>query len=133
MLEHIGDVLPRYSTYAILFPYHIPAQKALKAVYLQILQFVTHAMNILTKSSGRTFAKATWTSFDENFQESVVQLRRHRELVEDEAKLASMIEQMKEKQRAEDERCRAAKSRKQVEYLEAVISDDEKRRTSKIN
>jgi predicted hydrocarbon binding protein len=126
MLERISDVLPRYSTYGTLFRPHAPLQKALEAVYLQILKFIAQAMKMLTKSSGRTIAKAAWKSFGEDFQGSILQLRRYRELVEDEAKLASMIEQMREKEQAEAERRRAAESRKKIERLETIVTDQEK-------
>ncbi|KAF2689053.1 hypothetical protein K458DRAFT_123267 [Lentithecium fluviatile CBS 122367] len=126
MLERIGDVLPRYSTYATLFGSRAPLRNALEAVCLQILKFVAHAMKVLTCASGRTIIKSAWKSFEEAFRDSILQLRRSRELVEDEAKLASMIEQMQEKERAEQERRRAAESRKKVERLEMIVTEQEK-------
>jgi hypothetical protein len=126
MLERIGDVLPRYSTYASLFKSHAPLRKALQAVYLQILKFIARAMKILTSSSARVVVKTACKSFDEAFQDSIMHLRRYRELVEDEAKLASMIEQMKEREQAGSERRHAAISRERVERLETIVTGQDK-------
>jgi hypothetical protein len=85
-------------------------------------------MKILQNSSGHTIAKAAWKSFDEAFQESVEQLRRYRELLEDEARLAIMVEQIQEREKAEAERRSAAESRNKVEYLESILTKQEKSR-----
>jgi hypothetical protein len=83
-------------------------------------------MKILQNSSGHTIAKAAWKSFDEAFQ--VEQLRRYRELLEDEARLAIMVEQIQEREKAEAERRSAAESRNKVEYLESILTKQEKSR-----
>lgn len=70
--------------------------------------------------------KTTWRSFDKEFEECISRMRRYRDLVEDEARLASTILQVKESELAQVERKRAAESRKKVERLELVISEQSK-------
>lgn len=46
MLARIGDVLPRFNAYALLFQTHANVRQALTAVYLDIIEFCTAAKRI---------------------------------------------------------------------------------------
>ena len=118
MLERVGDALPRYETYEELFASHEPLQEALSAVYLEILLFFAHAKKVFSKSTFRVFPQAVWGSFNRSFDLSLRRLERLRDLVEDEAKVASMIE-------AKEERELAAGGRRKVEQLKHTVDTRE--------
>lgn len=120
MLERIGDVLPRYSTYSKLLDFHAPLQSALQDAHGQIIVFFVRAKSVLSLSPARILLRTLRGSFDKAFEDCMSQLRRYRELVEDESKLASVILQVEENKRAEEERSRANQSRRQVERLELL-------------
>lgn len=126
MLERIGDLLPRYGTYVKLLSFHKPLQQGLQDIYLEIIQFFFRAKCHLTKSPIRTALELAMRSFDNIFADSITQLRRYKELVEEEAKLASTILQIQETVKAEEERKRAESNRRRVERLE-VIADKRSR------
>jgi ankyrin repeat protein len=132
MLERIGDVLPRYCTYSSMFSKHAPVQNALLSAYLHIITFLMGAKKLFSKSSFRLLSKAMWKSFESEFTTSIEQLRRYRKLVEDEARLASMIESMEERKEAGEERLRmkqerelAAESRERVKEIKDTIGNQE--------
>jgi hypothetical protein len=126
MLERIGDLLPRYGTYVKLLAFHNPLQQALMDVYLEIIRFSFRARCHLTKSPLRMVLKMSMRSFENIFDDSVSQLRRFRELVEEEAKVASTILQIQETAKAEKERERADVNRRRVEKLEAIADQRNK-------
>ncbi|KAF1997941.1 ankyrin, partial [Amniculicola lignicola CBS 123094] len=120
MFERISDIIPRFSTYAKILPHHTPLRNALSAAYLEILQFITRAKSVFPKSSFRVLMATTWKSFDRTFESSVSNIRRYRELVEDEARLAAMLDQLQENKSAREERDRAAECRAKIEKLETI-------------
>lgn len=122
MLEHISDVLPRYGTYSVLFGKHVPLQNALSSTYLQIITFCINARRIFARKIS-TFSKMLWKPFDEEFGGTLDKFRRYRQLVEDEARLAHMIESMEEREESSKERARMAKERKLAEESRNVIND----------
>ncbi|KAF2259080.1 hypothetical protein CC78DRAFT_548649 [Lojkania enalia] len=121
MLDQIGDLLPRYITYSNLLQSHPPLHVWLKKTYLIFIRFVVRAKEIFTRSSIRHLAKG-WASFDTEFESLRAQLRRCRENVEEEVKLATVKIQTEENERAQKERELAAESRKKVENLELILS-----------
>ncbi len=76
-----------------------------------IITFLMDAKKIFSKSTFRLLSKAIWKSFDSDFEISIEQLRRYRKLVEDEARLASMLESMEERREAGEERERMKQER----------------------
>ncbi|ORY06230.1 ankyrin repeat-containing domain protein [Clohesyomyces aquaticus] len=128
MLEQIAAVLPRYSTYSVLLKDHESLQKALRATYLQILLFMTKAKTILTKSSIRMLLSATWKSFTRDFESTIKRIGECRKLVEDEARLASIVEQMREASKAEEERTRAIECRSRVDSMITVNNKGDAKR-----
>lgn len=126
MLERIGDLLPRYETYVKLLAFHKPLQQALMDVYLEIIRFSFRARCHLTKSPLRIVLQMSMRSFENIFDDSVSKLRRFRELVEEEAKVASTILQIQEMAQAEKERERADVNRRRVEKLEAIADQRNK-------
>jgi hypothetical protein len=132
MLERIGDVLPRYCTYSTMFIKHVPLQTALSQLYFYIITFLMDAKKALTKSSFQMSLKIIWKTFDGQFESSIEQFRRYRDLVEDEAKLAMMIESMEERKEAgaerdrmKDERKLAAESRMNIEDIKQLVRNQE--------
>lgn len=118
-LEHIGDVLPRYSTYAKLLQFHAPLQQALHGAYVQMLLFFIDAKTFLAKSSLSLIIGSLLRPFESDFEDYLNQMRRFRELIDAESHTASMILQVKETEKAAEERQRAEENRRRVEKLEA--------------
>jgi hypothetical protein len=67
--------------------------------------------------------QSTKRSFEKDFEDCISQTRRYRDLVEAEAKTASIILQVQETERAEEERRRAEYGRKQLERLESLAEE----------
>ncbi|KAI9771740.1 MAG: hypothetical protein M1839_002755 [Geoglossum umbratile] len=122
MLERIGCVLPRYSTYSRLFSKHRPLRQALSSAYLQILTFLTRAKEIFSKSSFRVLSMALWKPFDEEFETLVERLRQSGKEVEDEARLAGMIEMVKEGVLAAEGRRKSDEVKSIIETREQVTN-----------
>ena len=132
MLGRIGDVLPRYCTYSSMFSKHTPLQNALSSAYLHIITFLMDSKKIFSKSTFRLLSKAIGKSFDSDFEISIEQLRRYRKLVEDEARLAGMLESMEDRREAGEERERmkqerelAAESREKVKEIQDTMESRE--------
>ena len=92
MLQHIGDVLPRYYVYQELFSDHQQLQDALCEVYSEIISFICHAQRFFSQPSTTVLAKSIWKTFDEEFERSRNQLRRCSEKIEDDANLVLKAE-----------------------------------------
>ncbi|PGH23481.1 hypothetical protein AJ80_02435 [Polytolypa hystricis UAMH7299] len=122
MLEHIGDVLPRYGTYSVLFSKREPLQNALCSTYLQIITFCMDARRILAKRKRRSFLGSLWKPFDQEFGDTLAELRRFRRLVEEEARVAYMIESKEEMTESAQERIKMEEERKLAEESRKVIS-----------
>ncbi len=92
MLQQIADVLPRYRTYTQLFSKHEPLQEAVSQVHSAVRTFVSKASEVYDSSSG-VIQRAAWQTFDQKFESSLNQLRKHAKNVEEEAHVAHMIEE----------------------------------------
>lgn len=65
---------------------------AIFQVYRVVTAFVDHARTVF-QSTGRVFRKSVWKEFDEEFEDTLNDLRRLSETVEDEVQTAHMIEE----------------------------------------
>jgi hypothetical protein len=111
MLERVGDVLPRYSTYSSMFCKHTRLQDVLSLAYFHIITFLMDAKRMFSKQSFRLLSRVLWKSFDSDFETSIEKLRRYRKFVEDEARLASMVESQAERREAAEDRKRMQQKR----------------------
>ncbi|KAK6334822.1 hypothetical protein TWF718_010268 [Orbilia javanica] len=118
MFERIGDVLPRFDSYAKLFPSHRYLLHALSLAYLDILLFCTAAkkvflegrnkyskkINQLLPPSLKVGMKLLWRPFEIQFGQFMENFRRHKANVEREALSAHMIESSEEREAQTEER-----------------------------
>ncbi|KAK6526491.1 hypothetical protein TWF694_005075 [Orbilia ellipsospora] len=142
MFERIGDVLPRFGSYAKLFPSEKYLLHALSLVYIDILQFCTSAKQVFLKAreskparasfsfspSTKTAIKLAWKPFEKQFGDVMGRFRRHKANVEREAGLAHMIEASKERAAQADER-RLQQSGRSIVLQQKI--DEEARRKKK--
>ncbi|KAF2279072.1 uncharacterized protein EI97DRAFT_484903 [Westerdykella ornata] len=97
MLASIGDALPRFQIYEILFRNHERLLKAISTAYLDVLRFCVKAKQFfghgkklpLPMSIG---CRGLWKPFRQEFDKYMSDFRKHRKHVEKEASLAHMIE-----------------------------------------
>src|SRR5262245_57628518 len=92
MLQHIGDVLPRYCEYQELFRDRQPLQDSLCKIYSEIVSFISRANGFFSQPKAAILAKSAWKRFDSEFEVLLNQLRRWSGNVEAEANVALMIE-----------------------------------------
>ncbi|KAK6359991.1 hypothetical protein TWF696_001112 [Orbilia brochopaga] len=146
MFERIGDVLPRFNTYAQLFASRAYLLHSLSLVYLDILQFCTAAKQVfldskqskigssskaLFPSSSRTMSKLLWKPFEKQFGDIMDRFRRHKENVEREAMLSHMIESSEERKAQADER-KLQKAERNL-ALQKQLEDEARRRGERWN
>ncbi|EPS38865.1 hypothetical protein H072_7365 [Dactylellina haptotyla CBS 200.50] len=139
MFERIGDVLPRFSSYAKLFPNEAYLLHALSLVYIDILEFCTAAKQVFLKGrdaknksgvfspSAKLAIKLIWKLFEKQFGDVMDRFRRHKANVEKEAGLSHMIEASRERQAQEDER-RLQQSERSI-MLRQRIEEESRRKT----
>ncbi|KAK6502864.1 hypothetical protein TWF481_007904 [Arthrobotrys musiformis] len=117
MFERIGDVLPRFDSYAKLFPSQAYLLHALSLVYLDILLFCAASKQVFLegrkkyKKTNKIFSpslkvgmKLLWKPFEAQFGHFMDNFRRHKANVEREAGLAHMIESSREREAQGQER-----------------------------
>ncbi|CAO2647534.1 Nn.00g084560.m01.CDS01 [Neocucurbitaria sp. VM-36] len=97
MLAQIGDALPRYRIYQVLFANHERLLLALSDAYLNILKFCVSTKDFFLQAKRSMIPmsivlKSAWKSFRYDFDLNMVAVRKHSKKVEKEAALAHMIE-----------------------------------------
>ncbi|KAJ4358816.1 hypothetical protein N0V95_002738 [Ascochyta clinopodiicola] len=96
-LAQIGDILPRFRVYEILFNNHERVLVALSAVYLDLLRFCVVTKNFFAKERKSLIPlsivlKGAWKNHLPHFDQYMVAFRTHSKRLEKEAKVAHMIE-----------------------------------------
>jgi len=128
MFSRIGDVLPRFRVYELLFPNHERLRQALSDAYLDIISFCIDVKNVFSKASNSSSMKRAisfkilWKPLSSRFEEYLAQFRRHRQNVEKEAGLSHMLEARQAWDLARAER--AVQKQEAEKVMNAKILDD---------
>lgn len=117
MLQQIADVLPRYHIYDQLFSKHEPVQRAISQAYSAIMTFVFQATKVF-QSSSTVLRSSLWETFEQKFEGSLDQLRKHTESVERAADVAHMIEESKARDDLNNVKTELACVRAQLDRLQ---------------
>ncbi|KAL9079932.1 MAG: hypothetical protein Q9157_001224 [Trypethelium eluteriae] len=109
MFSRIGDNLPRFRVFELLFPSHERLLMALSDVYLDLLNFCVEAKETFGRVANARISwlislRMTWKPFQIRFASYLEKFRQHTEHVEKEAQLAHMIESKKAREAEEVDR-----------------------------
>ncbi|KAK3386039.1 hypothetical protein B0H63DRAFT_190945 [Podospora didyma] len=120
MLQRIADILPRYQIYDQLFGHHSRLRDAIAELYGEVQEFVCHAKDVF-ESSLKVFRKSVWKTFDEEFEDTLVQIRRCSDIIEAEADAAHMIEQDKSREKISQTLVELSCVRNELQELKMAI------------
>ncbi|KAM3072408.1 hypothetical protein ACMFMG_009211 [Clarireedia jacksonii] len=120
ILQRIVDSLARYTNYEILFKNHLETQRAIGALYCDLIDLCTRVVRFHSRSS----ISAVFVSFDKEFQQVSSNISHHATQI-DWAANAANIEEAK-KARELEEQARQASTRAEVQkwLSPANVQDD---------
>lgn len=124
MFAQIGDALPRFREYEMLFPGHERLRQALCNAYLIILEFCIDAKSVFVdarkKPIGRVTFKGVWKTFTKDFDRTyLAKFRSYQSILEKEAGLCHMVE-WKQAQALQEQEKKAKKRRKLLALLSGI-------------
>ncbi|KAL9111362.1 MAG: hypothetical protein Q9227_004239 [Pyrenula ochraceoflavens] len=90
--EQIGENMPLLERYRDLFKDNPHVQRALAAIYDDILEFHRKALRLFSRPTWKQLFRSTWSDFKTSFQHIVNDLRRHKDLIESEANIVEYQE-----------------------------------------
>ncbi|KAL7267231.1 hypothetical protein RUND412_010191 [Rhizina undulata] len=122
--EDIGQNLPRFDQYSKFYNENERIQEVIAMIYVDIMEFHRKALKFFQKRAWKTVFLSLWTTFDDRFQNILQNISKHKELIENEAKAAEIMEAQlaREKALGEYKDNRGERERKQSREVISWLS-----------
>ncbi|KAF2654798.1 hypothetical protein K491DRAFT_600076 [Lophiostoma macrostomum CBS 122681] len=91
MFVSVGDALPRFQIYQIIFPSQERLLRAISDAYLDVIHFCVKAKDFFSSAKGK-LSMGMWKPFQQDFDIYMLQFSRHQKRVDKEARVAHMFE-----------------------------------------
>ncbi|PVI05552.1 hypothetical protein DM02DRAFT_668201 [Periconia macrospinosa] len=129
MLAQIGDIIPRFRIYQVLYGKHERLLSALTEAYLDVLRFCTDVKTFFQRAKRSLIPlsivlQGSWSSFRQRFENTMMKFRRHQKLVEKEASLSHQIEAAKSRELELAQRMQNDRIRTRFNMLSALRAVD---------
>ncbi|CAI6331959.1 unnamed protein product [Periconia digitata] len=137
MLAQIGDVIPRFRIYQVLYRKHERLLSALTEAYLDVLKFCTMAKAYFKRAKKSRLPLAIvlqgcWKPFRLDFENTMTKFRQHKKTVEKEAYLSHQIEAARSREIELAQRMQDDRRRRRYTVLSALRAVDYEAKHAKL-